>query len=74
MSESVLSARSQRDFIHDLASPLTVALGMVDSALRAVSDENTPAKEKLEKAKKSLLKMNELMKARRELLVKASEG
>ena len=68
MDHLLLSKNSQADFLHDLSSPLTVALGMVDGALRSFEGERSPAKDKLEKALSSLLKLSELIRSRRELL------
>ena len=74
MSETELSTRGQRDFIHDLSSPLTVALGMVDSALRSTKESDAKAAEKLEKARSALVKMSEILKSRRQLLIDSEKG
>lgn len=64
------SIRAQRDFIHDMSSPLTIALGMVDSALKGAPPELAP---KLEKAKNALNKMANLLRERRQELIASTE-
>ena len=63
----------ERAFIHDLSSPLMVALGMVDLALSKLPEDEDAVKTKLQKAKKSLDKMSELLKDRRTQLLERLE-
>lgn len=63
--------RYERDFIHDLATPLMIAMGMSDYVLNSL-EANTEDFERLTKAKNSLNKINEIIKARRKVLVDQS--
>ena len=61
-------SEEERKFIHDIASPLTVACGMVEAAL----DEN-PGMKKLEKALAALNRIADLLRDRRDKLRAAPE-
>ena len=66
------SIKEERAFLHDLSSPLMVAMGMVDFVSKKIPNE-TEADEvnkvKMEKAKKALDKLATLLKDRRALLI-----
>ncbi len=69
------SIQEERKFIHDVSSPLMVALGMIDvgtDILEKKQDIET-AQVKLEKAKKALDKLTLILKERRTLLIKYTE-
>lgn len=63
----------ERVFMHDIATPIAVALGMIDliiddsSSGVTVLPEN--AMKRLEKAQAALLKLQDMMAARRKILV-----
>jgi len=66
--------KEERAFLHDLATPLMVAIGMVDFAIRNISKEPEDEKtelllKKLDKSKNALNKITALLKNRRSLLV-----
>lgn len=63
--------KSERGFIHDLATPLMIAHGMVDAVCSKMEDGNE--KERLLKANKALQKMTDILKARRETLINQTE-
>ena len=67
---------SERKFLHDLASPLTIAQGMTDAASEIVRDRK-PIDEKLlnklEKSTKALERMTEMLRLRRSEIA-ASDG
>ena len=64
----------ERAFIHDLSSPLMVALGMVDFTANKLPEEQTALLEKLQKAQKALNRIATLLKDRRSLLLKELES
>ncbi len=63
----------ERAFMHDIATPMAVALGMIDLVIddsqsgAAVLPE--AALKRLEKAQAALLKLQEMMATRRKILV-----
>lgn len=66
--------REEREFLHDLASPLTVAMGMTESSLLSMDkDDPVKAREKLEKARQALAKISEHLTAHRNKLIKLSD-
>ena len=64
--------KTERKFIHDLASPLMIAMGMVDSVNGKIEDENL--KQRLGKASNALPKMNDILKNRRSGLIEIMEN
>lgn len=70
-------AIAERSFLHDIATPTAVALGMVDLILDDASEGSVAledgVKKRLEKAQAALLKLQEMMSARRAVLIAASE-
>jgi signal transduction histidine kinase len=66
---------AERTFLHDIATPMAVALGMVDLLLEDASDGSASLsdaqKKRLEKAQTALLKLQEMMAARRQILIAA---
>ena len=64
---------AERTFLHDIATPTAVALGMVDLMLDDVLEGSATLsesqKKRLEKAQAALLKLQEMMSARRAILV-----
>lgn len=69
-----IQIREERSFIHDLSSPLMVAMGMIDFVDMKIDKESDPKIiERLAKAKKALDKMNELLKNRRRSLIERME-
>jgi hypothetical protein len=65
----------ERTFIHDIATPIAITLGMVDLI---IDDSNSgvtvlpeAALKRLEKAQSALLKLQELIAARRKVLTEA---
>ena len=64
----------ERAFIHDISSPLMVAMGMVDFAETKVPEGEESLRIKLQKAQKALARMSALLKDRRELLIKELEA
>ena len=61
--------KQERAFLHDMASPLMVAIWMVEAVEMTVDPNDVESKAKLAKAMKSLLKMTDLLKARRKVLI-----
>lgn len=65
----------ERVFMHDIATPIAVALGMIDLVLDDSSSGTTvlpeAAAKRLEKAQTALLKLQEMMVERRKILVAA---
>ncbi|MCB0412922.1 MAG: hypothetical protein KDD50_01230 [Bdellovibrionales bacterium] len=65
--------KEERAFIHDVSSPLMIAIGMVDFAVNLCQKEEQedPEKviQKLEKAQKALKRIGELLKERRKTLI-----
>ena len=61
----------ERKFIHDLASPLMIAMGMVDSVNNKIDDGDL--KQRLEKSKAALDKMNTILRERRTKLIEILE-
>jgi hypothetical protein len=60
--------RNERDFLHDLATPVSVALGQLDAALddgRVNGNLTENQKTRMEKAMKALSKIRDLMTDRR---------
>ena len=70
----------ERKFLHDLATPLSVALGMLESGLGQV-ERNEPLNpenikkliDRLNKAKNAVIKSAELLKARRQVLIEEQQ-
>ena len=67
-----LLIRSERDFIHDLSSPLMIAHGMLESAMELESDEAT-REDRLNRSSEAMLKMSKLLKERRKRLIAYAE-
>ena len=67
----------ERVFMHDIATPLAVALGLIDLTIddstSGVTVLPTAALKRLEKAQAALLKLQELMNARRKTLIEREE-
>ena len=62
--------KHQRTFLHDIASPLMIALGMTEIvAAKLEQGDVEKHREKLEKAHKSLVKISDSLKSNRSLLV-----
>lgn len=59
--------RMERDFLHDISSPLMVAMGMLEAATE--SEEMDKMKEKAQKAGKALARMTQMVKNHRKILV-----
>ncbi|MCB0365987.1 MAG: hypothetical protein H6624_11355 [Bdellovibrionaceae bacterium] len=56
----------QRKFLHDISSQLMIAMGMVETTHALLSRDGREADaEKLEKARKALTRMSEMLKAHR---------
>ncbi len=70
-------ALAERAFLHDIATPTAVALGMVDLILDDAQDGTVTledgVKKRLEKAQTALLKLQEMMSSRRSVLIAASD-
>ena len=71
MSPETDSLAKQRTFIHDLSSPITIAIGMVDAGINKINkgDDAEVVVDKLEKAMGALNKVAELLKDRRQILI-----
>jgi hypothetical protein len=70
-----IKPRTERDFIHDLATPVSVALGQIEAALdegRANGSLNESQQNRLAKAQKSLAKIRDLMITRRNEITASS--
>jgi hypothetical protein len=66
----------ERKFLHDLATPLSVALGMLESALDQLSKKSTieqsdlkSLNERLEKSKNAVRRCVDLLTDRRQILL-----
>lgn len=70
-------ALAERAFLHDIATPTAVALGMVDLILDDVSEGSVGldegVKKRLEKAQAALMKLQEMMSNRRSVLIAQSD-
>lgn len=64
--------KAERTFIHDLATPLMIAQGMVDSVLSKLEVESEEA-QRLQKSAKALGKMANILKERRQVLISQSD-
>lgn len=64
---------AERTFLHDIATPTAVALGMVDlmldDVLEGTATLSDSQKKRLEKTQAALLKLQEMMSARRAALI-----
>lgn len=60
--------KSEREFLHDLSSPLMIAMGMVDAARDKLDPSQSEADEKLEKAKNALRRLTDKVNERRQEL------
>lgn len=64
---------AERTFLHDIATPVAVALGMIDLMMDDVLEGSATLedgqKKRLEKAQTALLKLQEMMSARRSVLI-----
>jgi signal transduction histidine kinase len=74
-------AQEERKFLHDLATPLSVALGMAESALDqitkgAVADEAQLKKlqDRVQKSQTAVLRCVELLKERRQILISRQQA
>lgn len=66
MSELITA---QRKFLHDVASPLMIALGMTDTAISQLDDgENEKLRSRLEKSKTALTRISQMLKSNRAML------
>lgn len=63
----------ERAFIHDLSSPLMVAMGMVEFAEKKLPPDQEAIVIKLQKAQKALTRIASLLKDRRSVLIKELE-
>ena len=64
----------ERSFLHAISSPITVALGMTDSAqLKMKKEDYEAVADKLEKTKIAVAKLTELLLQRRRQLVVRGE-
>lgn len=67
--------KKQRAFIHDISSPLMIAMGMVESLYNGLHiDSKDDQQLKAEKALKALNRLSELVKEHRNELVKNSKS
>jgi|SaaInlStandDraft_5_1057022.scaffolds.fasta_scaffold05175_5 hypothetical protein len=76
MPETILDhIKEERKFIHDVSSPLMVAIGMLDVSVGVLTNKQDidGALVKLEKSKKALEKMTAILKERRSSLIKFME-
>jgi hypothetical protein len=73
--EEINRLEDQRNFIHDISSPLMVALGMLNVGCNILTktQDIEKASEKLAKSKKALEKITLLLNERRSVLIKISE-
>ncbi len=69
------SVKEERKFIHDVSSPLMVAIGMLDVGTDILEKKQDieSAQVKLEKVKRALDKLTLILKERRTLLMNYSE-
>lgn len=75
MAADLEHIKQERAFLHDMASPLTIALGMTSSGMSLLkAGQMEEAVIKLEKAQKALDRMREGLEKRREKLITASES
>ena len=66
--------KAQRKFLHDIASPLMIAGGMIETAERVMTDTpNETVSQKLDKAKNAIKKATTLLQENRKLLISLSE-
>ena len=66
--------REERSFIHDISSPLMIAMGMIDFVnLKIDKDSDPKILERLAKAQKAMDRMNTLLKERRRTLIELME-
>ena len=67
------SKNPERTFMHDIATPMAVAIGMIDLIIDDSSSGTTvlpeAALKRLEKAQTALLKLQEMLTARRKILI-----
>lgn len=67
--------KKERAFIHDLSSPLMIAMGMIESLQTGLDEDNIKdQKMKAEKALKALNRIADLVKERRSLLVEKTKS
>ena len=73
-------AQEERKFLHDLATPLSVALGMVEAALDQTSKGATvdqaqfnKLQDRLQKSRTAVLRCVDLLKERRQVLIARPE-
>ena len=64
--------KAERSFIHDLATPIMIAQGMVD-AVESKLPEDSAERERLSKAAKALAKMATILKDRRQALIEQND-
>ncbi len=74
MSKAVKS--KEREFMHDIATPIGIAMGCIEAMLD-LPDENEPLsnlqKERLTRARKALERVRDMMTKRREEILRADE-
>lgn len=64
----------QREFLHDLSSPLMIAMGIVEATqLLLTRDGHTAEAERLEKARVAINRMSDMVKANRTRLKALTE-
>lgn len=67
--------KKERAFIHDISSPLMIAMGMIESLNNGLDEDSAEdQKMKAEKALKALNRIADLVKERRSLLVEKSKS
>lgn len=72
--------KEERKFLHDLATPLSVALGMLEVALDQTTkgavdkDQLKKLEDRLQKSRTAVLRCVELLKERRQILIKRQEA
>ena len=66
--------KHQRVFLHDIASPLMIAMGMTESVATQLGEGDIEKhKERLAKAQKALSKISEKLKSNRSSLIEISK-
>lgn len=67
--------KKERAFIHDIASPLMIAMGMVESLQHGLGKDSTDdQKMKATKTIKALNRISDLVKERRSLLIEKTKS
>ncbi len=66
------NVKEQREFLHDLSNPLSIAMGMTEITLEKLKKQDSvdpKALECLEKSLKAIHRMKDLLVKRREILI-----